>query len=120
MTFPAAQLVTLVKRTSSGRDADGNRTYTNTFTQAQGGFAPSGSSEQTQSQDQVTEQPAVYFPPPAPDLTSIDAIVVNPVIEAGEIIAGDWYEIDGSVKPWTWQSSGVSAGVVAPLKRTAG
>lgn len=80
--------VTLVTRTLSGRDNDGNDRYITVNTTIAGVFAPGGSTESTDGGDTVITQPTVYLPLPAP--TAVDEVLVN----------GATFEVDGDPSVW--------------------
>lgn len=109
MTFPFGDLITLITRTRTGRDGDGNATYTTVAATLRGAFAPAGSIETVQGQDQVVTQDTVYLPP-GTQVHAVDQVIVNSVT----------YEVDGSPNSWRNPYTGVTAGVAAKLKQVSG
>jgi len=89
--FPYAETVTLIRRTVTGRDSDGNDMYTDTESPFAGTvFSPAGSTELVQGQQQVSEHDHFTWVEVVPDLTAVDAI---------RRPNGYVYEIDGSTAP---------------------
>lgn len=115
MGAPFGLTITFVtKGPKTGRDGDGNSTYTPTSQDVPGCmFAPGGSTELVQGQDQVTDQPTIY----APTGTNVGA--PDSVIVPGF----GTYEVDGLPQAWPphprtgWQPSN---SVVVKLKRVSG
>jgi hypothetical protein len=65
VTFGFGETVTLLSRTVSGRDADGNDVYTTVETPVPGSvFAPFGSTELIQGQDTTIQNPTIYLGDP--------------------------------------------------------
>lgn len=83
------ETVTLITRTVTGRDADGNDVYSDVTSTASGGavFAPGGSTEQLQGQDLVVSSPRFIWINVIPNLTAVDAI---------QRANGDKYEVTGT------------------------
>lgn len=113
--------VALVTRVKGEPDADGNDTWTETFTTTTSGFAPETTSENDQGQIQVTDQPILYLDHLV-ILTAVDQVVISPTIVDGVITTpqSDRYEIDGKPKPWTSPFDGWEAGTAIPLKQVNG
>lgn len=109
MDFPYGVPVTVVTRTASGRDADGNTTWTETSVTVTGAFAPGGSSELIQGQDTVITQPTVYLP---------SGTAVQPTDRV--TVAGLTYEVDGSPNEWINPFTGSDFGVEVKLQRVTG
>lgn len=94
--FPYGVTVTLVKRTLSGQDANGNDVYTEKTLQVSNTvFVPGGASENLVFADQTstTEQ---FYVPWGTDVNAYDAIVFQ----------GDTYEITGVPSKWMSPFSG--------------
>lgn len=109
MDFPFGDLITLVTRTPTGRDGDGNTTYSTVTTTLRGAFAPVGSVETVQGQDVVVTQPTVYLPA-GTDVTAVDRVIVNAVT----------YDVDGTPAAYTNPFTGWQPGVVVKLKAVTG
>lgn len=110
MFFGAGIIVTVQTQAISGQDALGNdvKTWTD-ISVSNVGFAPGGSVERVQGQDQVTYKPTVYLP-------------AGTVITAYSrvIVAGVTYEVDGSPTEWVDPFTGYDFGIVANLKDVTG
>lgn len=104
--------VTLITRTVTGRDADGNDVYGETSLSVPAVFAPGGSSELVQGQDTVIYKPTVYLPA-GTDVTAVDALEIG----------GQPFEVDGQPQDW---SAGSPTGwvpdfpIVVQLERVTG
>lgn len=114
MGFPYGQTATLITRTVTGKDGDGNDVYGETTSTVQGAFAPGGSAEYPQGAgssggDQVVTQPTLYLPG-GTVLGAVDAVEIN----------GTRYEVDGDPLVWTSPFTGRQAGVQVPLKKVTG
>lgn len=115
MTVPFGFTVTLTTEGApTGVDAYGNDTYTPVTTSVPGCmFAPGGSVERVNGQDQVVTQPTVYAP------TGTDVSAVDKVTVPGYGV----FEVDGSPQVWPphprtgWQPSN---SVVIRLKAVTG
>lgn len=111
MRFPGGVTVTLITRTISGQNAQGNDVFTTTSTSIPNcAFDPGTSIEILNGRDTVITQPTVYLPSEAQSVFPIDAVTVN----------GTTYEVDASpnynVNPFTgWQP-----GIVVKLKQVTG
>jgi hypothetical protein len=102
--------ITLLSRTRSGTDADGNDTYTTTETPLPGAFVyPRTSSELVQGQDTVIVG-LTLSAPPGTVIHSTDRVRVGT----------DVYEIDGAAADWTSPFTGWDAGVQAALTKVTG
>lgn len=106
--------ITLVTRTVTGQDADGNDVYGETTTTVQGVFAPGGSAEYppgtgSSGGDQVISQPTVYLPL-GTSLAAVDAVEVG----------GVRYEVDGDPLVWASPSGSKLGGVQVPLRKVTG
>lgn len=64
--MPFAETFTIVTRTVSGRDGDGNDVYSTLSTSTRGAFAPAGSSELVQGVATVLTHDTLYLEPGAP------------------------------------------------------
>lgn len=111
--FPYGDVITVVNRTASGVDAEGNDTYTTTSTDYIGAFGPAIGFESTGLQDQVQTQPGVYLPFVAV-VSSGDAVIVQTGRNAGR------YEVDGQPAWWANPHSGDKPGCHVPLKKVTG
>lgn len=110
MVLTAGETVTLLTRSKSGVDADGNDVYTSASTTVAGcAFDPGGSLEVVQGRDTVTTTPTVYLPP-GTAAHSVDAVTVR----------GVTYEVDGSPNSPTSPFTGWAPGVVVKLKAVTG
>jgi hypothetical protein len=88
------ETVTLIRRSVTGRDVDGNDIKTDVRTPAPGAvFAPAGSIEQVQGEDLVSSTASVTWLNACPSLKAVDAV---------ERANGDRYEITGD--PQDFQS----------------
>lgn len=110
MTQPGPTPVTLVSRTVTGRDADGNDIYSETQTPSTAVFAPGGSVETVDGRDTVVTQPALYSVPVGTDLTAVDAVIVN----------GDRYEIAGDPEDFASPYTTWRPGLVVKLRKVTG
>lgn len=110
MNAPFGPTVTLVSRTVTGVDTDGNDTYTTVETPVQAqAFDPGGSIEVLGDQDTVTTTPTLYLPPSVA-VGSVDAVIVN----------GVTYEVDGSPSTYTNPFTGWTPGTVVKLRAVVG
>lgn len=102
--------VTLVTRTRSGVDSDGNDVLTETPTDVAGCVVwPRGSSELLQGQDTTIAGLWVLFPA-GTTVTAIDAVIVD----------GDTWEVDGDPEQHRSPFTGRSPGVVVALSKVRG
>jgi hypothetical protein len=111
--FPYGEVITVITRTVSGRDAEGNDVYTESSTPYIGAFDPAIGFESTNLQDQVQTQPGVYLPYVAV-AGSGDAVVLQDGPHAGR------YEVDGRPEWWKNPHTGWEAGCKVPLKQVSG
>lgn len=109
MDFPFGQPIVVEHRAASGRDGDGNTTWTVTTQTVTGAFAPGGSVERVQGQDVVVAQPTVYLPEGT-------AVAATDRVQVG----GVTYEVSGSPNPWTNPFTGWAAGVEVKLVAVTG
>lgn len=87
MTFPYPTPVTLISRSTSATDADGNDVWVDGSPYSTGcAFYPAGSAELVQGQDQVTDQPVAVL---------LDTTVIPSAYDVA-VIGGVRYEIDGA------------------------
>jgi hypothetical protein len=113
VTFGFGETVTLLSRTVSGRDADGNDVYTTVETPVPGSvFAPFGSTELIQGQDTSIQNPTIYLGDPT---------VIPKATDRVRRPNGEVYEIDGVPQvfppnPFT----GERVGAVLRLERVTG
>jgi hypothetical protein len=110
MTFQLGTPITLINRSVTGVSPLGNDALgTAVTTVVLGGFAPGGSTELVQGQDQIITQPTVYLPA-GTNVTAIDRIVV----------AGQTFEVDGSPNPYCNPFTGWRTPVEVKLKVVTG
>lgn len=110
MTWAFAITVTMITRTKTGIDRDGNDVYTPVSASLPGcAFDPGGSTELVQGQDMVITTPTLFAPA---------GTVVNP--QAAFLIGGDKYEVDGSPNAYNSPLTGWAPGVAIKLKRVTG
>lgn len=110
MMFRFADTASLLTRTVTGTDADGNDVYGSAATVVAGcAFDPGLSNEIIGGRDMVTTQPTLYMPA---------GTVVGPVDRV--TVRGDTYEVDGSPDEWTGPFTGWNAGVVVKLRQVTG
>lgn len=109
ITFSFPETLTIVVRTLSGVDIDGNDTYTTANTQVPGAFAPGGFSEVQQGGDTVTATPEALLPT-GTDVTAIDAVIAR----------GDTYEVTGTPQDWQSPFTGWAPGIVVKLEKVTG
>lgn len=107
--FQNGELITIVTRTVTGHDSLGDDTYSTVSTVVRGAFAPGGSVELVQGQDQVIIQPTVYLPPGA---------VVAPTDQV--VVRGVTYDVDGSPNDYASPYTGWQPGVEVRLKAVTG
>jgi len=69
-------MITLVRRTVTGQDGDGNDVYGETLTDVSGAFDPAVGFERTQGMDQVESQPQVLLAG-GDGRRSVDAVIVR-------------------------------------------
>ena len=110
---PFGETVTLISRTVTGQDADGNDVFGLVETRVPGSvFAPFGSTELIQGQDTTIANPTIYLGDPA---------VVPKASDKVRRENGDVYDIDGEPQvfppnPFT----GEVVGAVLRLERVTG
>jgi hypothetical protein len=109
MDFPFGDLITVSTRTPTGRDGDGNTTYTTVNTVVRGQFVPAGSVEILQGQDIVVSQDTVYLPA---------GTVVQPVDRI--VVGGVTFEVDGSPNSPVNGFTGWAPAVVVKLRKVTG
>lgn len=104
------ETVTIKRRTASGRDTHGNTTWTTSEIPIEGcAVWPTGSTEQTQGQDQTSERLTVWFPY-GTDVQSTDQVQVR----------GLAYEVEGLASSWASPFTATKAGVEVRLERVRG
>lgn len=110
MDYPFGITATLVTRTVTGRDSDGNDVYDNVETALPGCvFDPGGSTESVQGQDMVITRPRLFLPK-GTTVTAVDKILV----------AGQPYTVTGAPKYYTNPFTGTTPGPVLELERVTG
>jgi len=112
-TFPYGETVTLISRTVTGQDADGNDIYTDVETLVPGSvFAPFGGTELIQGQDTVISNPTIYLGDP-----SVTPSATDKVRRAN----GEVYDIDGQPQVYPPNPfTGERVGAVLRLERVTG
>lgn len=108
--FPFPESATIVSRTVTGQDGDGNDVYTDVSTATTGAFAPEGSTELIQGQDTVIANPKFYLSLGAPVPAATDRLVVR----------GLTYEIDGPPQFFHNPFTAYEPGAVLSLQRVDG
>lgn len=108
--FPFGQTVTLVTRTVTGTDDDGNDVYTPTPVPVENiPVWPTGSAELIQGQDTVTTHMTCLLPPSV-DPSAADAVTIG----------DDTYEIDGQPQPYLDPFTGLAIGTEVNLTSVEG
>lgn len=108
--FPFGQTVTLVMRSVTGQDGDGNDIYTLTPTPIENvPVWPTGSTELIQGQDTVTTHMTCLLP-----------VTVDPISIDAVTIGNDTYEVDGAPQPYTNPFTGLTIGTEINLTRVEG
>lgn len=114
MTYPMAELVTVVRRTASGRDRDGNDTFTTASTQyravvwPRSGW-PRAGAELTQGDETVTARLQVLLP---------TGTVVGPLDRVD--VRGLAYEVDGQPVDHSSPFTANTSGLLVSLRRVTG
>lgn len=105
MSFGFGETVTLITRTVTGQDGDGNDVYGSTPTTLTNvPVWPAGASELVQGQD--TAITGLYaLLPPGVDVSTVDAVSVY----------GDTYEVDGQPGRYASPFTGLNPGVLVHL-----
>lgn len=113
MTAPFGETVTLLSRTVTGRDGDGNDLYTVVETPVPGSvFAPFGGTELIQGQDTTIQNPTVYLGDPE---------VVPKATDRVRRSNGEVYEVDGQPQVYPPNPfTGERVGAVVRLERVTG
>ena len=109
---PFAEAFTILSRSVTGQDADGNDVYGTTETPVRGTFAPEGSTELIQGQDTVIANPTVYLNDGEPVPAATDRIRRE---RTGEV-----FEIDGTPADYLNTYTGYNPGAVLRLERVTG
>lgn len=109
-TFPFAETFTIVSRTVTSQDADGNDVYSDTEMSTTGAFAPEGSSELIQGQNTVLTHPTIYLSNGAPVPSPTDKIRARGIL----------YDIDGEPQVFHNPFTGEEPGPVLRLLRVTG
>jgi hypothetical protein len=105
----AGETVTLIRRTRTGQDSDGNDTWSTSEVDVPGcAVWPRGSSELVQGQDMVIVGLTVLLP-------TGTAVVATDRAR----VRGDLYEVDGQPGEWRSCFTGLSSGVQVALTRVA-
>lgn len=104
------ETVTLLRRTQSGRDAHGNPVWaTSEISVDRCAVWPTGSTEETQGQDQTSERLTVMFPYGTEVLSTDQARV-----------RGQVYDVVGLPSSWSSPFTTTRAGVEVRLERVRG
>lgn len=113
MVVGFGETVTIISRTVSGRDGDGNDVYETTETPVPGSvFAPFGATELIQGQDTTIANPTVYLGDPD---------VVPRATDKVRRANGDVYDIDGEPQVYPPNPfTGERVGAVLRLERVTG
>ena len=101
---------TIISRTVTGQDGDGNDVYTESQLLTSGVFAPEGFTELIQGQDTVIANPTFYLSDGAPVPLPTDRLIVR----------GDTFEIDGQPQEFANPFTGSRPGAVLRLERVTG
>lgn len=111
MTFPFGETVTLVHRSVTGQDVDGNDLYSNVETTVGGtGWDPGTSTENVQGGDLVIQLPRFFLP---------SGTVVSP-LDAIRRANGRTYEVVGEPGDYRNPMTGWEPGVVVNVRRVTG
>lgn len=108
--MPHAETFTILSRTVSGRDADGNDVYTSTETETRGAFAPSGSTELVQGQATVLTHDTLYLDSGQPVPGPHDQVRVHGTVR----------DVDGKPGVYVSPFTGWSPGSVVRLLEVTG
>lgn len=108
--FAFPESATIVTRTKSGTDSDGNPIWVDASTAVTGAFAPAGSTELVQGQDTVITNPTFYLSAGSPVPTATDQLTVR----------GVRYEIDGEPEVYMNPFTGTRPGAVLRLNSVTG
>ena|GEM_PF-2150160 len=116
-TFEHPESASIITRTVTGQDSDGNDVYGTASTATTGVYAPSsgvagvaGSAEAMQGQEMVVTQPTFYLSDGAPVPTATDRLQVRGLL----------YEIDGEAAVYHNPFTGYEPGPVLRLTRVTG
>lgn len=111
MTKPAfGEPATIITRTVTGQDGDGNDVYSTVEVATSGAFAPAGSTELVQGQATVIENDTFYLDEGAATPEPTDRLRIR----------GDLYEIDGRPGVFHNPYTGYEPGPVLRLERVTG
>lgn len=80
MIYPFPESFTILTRTKSGTDSDGNDVYSTVEVATSGAFAPAGSTEITQSRDTVIEHDTLYITDGQPAPKVVDRVRARGVV----------------------------------------
>lgn len=109
-TFPFPESATILTRTVTGRDTDGNDVYGETTVPTSGAFAPAGSSILIQGQFTVLEHDTLYLTDGAPVPAVTDRVQVR----------GVTFDIDARPEQLHNPFTGYEPGPELRLKRVTG
>lgn len=104
------ETVTVLRRSTSGRDAHGNEVFAWSETDVEGCIVwPTGSTEQTEARDTASDQITVSFPY-GTDATHVSRMRVRGLL----------YDVDGTPNVWSSPFTGWRAGVEVRGVRVTG
>jgi hypothetical protein len=109
-TFRFPESASIVTRTVTGQDSDGNDVYTPVETATSGAFAPAGSTELIQGRNLVIEDDTFYLSDGAPVPRATDQLRVRGVL----------YAIKGSPEKYHNPHTGTEPGAELRLERVTG
>jgi long-subunit fatty acid transport protein len=109
VSFTYTTPMVIVRRTATGRDADGNDVFAEQRIGVMGVLNPGTSSEVIQGRDTVTIKPSAYLPT-GTDIRSSDALEAQ----------GSTYEVVGTANGWVNPYTGNDFGVEVNLQEVTG
>ena len=110
MTFAFPETLTILTRTVTGQDSDGNDVYDDVETTTKGAFAPAGSTELIQGQETVLTHDTVYLEVGAPVPSPTDKLRRGTTV----------YDIDGTPRTYQNPFTGFVPGPVLSLLQVTG
>lgn len=111
-TFPFPEIFTILSRSVTGQDGDGNDVYGTTETATSGAFAPEGSTELIQGQNTVIDHPRIYLSDGATTPVVTDRIRRE--------ATGEVFDIDGRPAAFHNPYTDYEPGAVLHLERVTG
>lgn len=112
MRLPYAESLTILSRTVSGQDGDGNDVYSTVEVAAKGAFAPQGTVELVQGQATVLTHDTVYLDEGSP--------VPDPQDRVRRESTGVVYDVDGTPRTYVNPFTGHNPGAVLALLEVTG